>query len=345
MARILPIPISDQMLAVLRLSANRAMWQEWHAAGLCQPPVHEVPCIRNLIHRALPAVQAAWQKQLKGINITASLRGIVCHGQPRVRYRGAPRACELGDFLLVHDHTSTKGPMERTAAIVQAKVFHTPAGVTSKNDVQLNLYKTWPRFTYTDWPGGIGKLQSLLAKEVGVPVGTSNALQRELAITPSGAPTPSSALIEKGCRYGMIDVQHSRWGDPVTSMNPWRLCSPNAHNLYRSQDGQTLGGYLTRLMRGEVGRAVPDTGWPSGLAAACHWSLMIKELLSLLPPALPAAPANVLSLTVLPDAGGKGGMPHKPANLTEHSDPSAFAVLLVTTNGGPGADDRRSGPG
>jgi hypothetical protein len=42
-------------------------------------------------------------------------------------------------------------------------------------------------------------------------------------------------MLDRGCRYGMIDVKHSRWGSPLAGMNPWRLCSARVNDVYASQ--------------------------------------------------------------------------------------------------------------
>jgi hypothetical protein len=57
---------------------------------------------------------------------------------------GASARCELGDFLLVHDHQPDSGPLERRAVIVQAKVFHL-AGVRAKNPIQPGLTRKTAR--------------------------------------------------------------------------------------------------------------------------------------------------------------------------------------------------------
>ncbi len=306
----MPVLITPALLASLRHSANKAMWSEWNRAHPAGSHIDEVSCIYNLIGRALPKVQTGWKGQLSPLGVTATLTGVVCHGRPYVRYPGAVKSCELGDFLLVHDHRPVPAVLERRAAIIQAKVFGV-TGVTSKNPIQLGLYQKWPRFTYTDWPGGVAVLKSVLAAKAGITDAASGALEREMAITLPMGTTASSAQIDLGCRYGMIDTHRSPWGDPRLSMNPWRLCSPNVPNVYAHRWGLSLGSYLTRLIMGKVGRVVPYPQWPTGLANACHWSLMVEELLSL----LPASQATGASVGTPPDGGG-------------------FAVILVTTNGG-----------
>ena len=287
------------MLPQLRSSANHAMWNAWHRAGLhCGTP-GEVDCIKNLVQMALPQVDAAWRRDLNATGVHVRLQGVVCHGHPRVMYLGASARCELGDFLLVHDHHPDTGPLERHAVIVQAKVFHI-AGVRARNPIQLGLYQRWPRFTYESWPGGFANLDLVHAR-AGLTGPLPNLRARDLTVTgAAGSPLASPAMLDDGCRYGMIDVEHSRWGDPLTGMNPWRLCSARTHNLYSSKAGLTLGGYLVRLMAREVGRRAPVTRWPASLGAACHWSLMIMELLSLLP-STPISASGVAFLAATPN--------------------------------------------
>ena len=119
-------------LPSLRREANRAMWSAWHQANLHVGTPGEVACIKNLIQVGLPKVDAVWNGILKSVGINAQLQGVVCHGHPWVNYQNAPRRCELGDFLLVHDHKDSSGSVERRAVIVQAKVFHS-SGVLSKS--------------------------------------------------------------------------------------------------------------------------------------------------------------------------------------------------------------------
>lgn len=260
------------------------MWNSWHKGGLHHGTPSEVACIKNLIQVALPQVDAVWRDALKKIGLSALLQGVVCHGRPWVSYLGASARCELGDFLLVHDHQPDGGPLERRAVIVQAKVFHR-AGVRAKNPVQLDLYRRWPRFTYESWPGGLDNLD-LLHKHAGLTGPQAIRRERDVTVTgKAGKSSASPAMLDDGCQYGMIDVEYSRWGDPMTGMNPWRLCSAQAHDVYTSKAGYTLGSYLVRLMAGQVGRRAPVTQWPTSMNSTCHWSLLVMELLSILPSA------------------------------------------------------------
>jgi hypothetical protein len=140
--------------------------------------------------------------------------------------------------------------------------------------------------------------------------------------------------------------------------SPWRLCSPHASPIvYSSKQGFKLGTYLARLIRGDVGRAVPITGWPTSLATACHWSLMVKELMTLhtarTAPAVPAVQS--LSAAANPwflgqarrngenvDRNGLG--PGKPY-LGEVGEPEdgGFAVIILRTGYGPEDEAHRSG--
>jgi hypothetical protein len=326
------LTVLETKLPQLRLSANQAMWKAWHKAGLHHGTPSEVDCIKNLIKIALPQVDAVWRPALKKVGVAAELRGVVCHGHPWVRYSGASARCELGDFLLVHDHRPVNGPLLRRAVIVQAKVFHV-GGVRAKNSVQLDLYQRWPRFTYESWPGGIGNLA-----RVHVSAGLTGPLPdlrgRKLTITGPGRPPASSAMLDGGCRYGMIDVRHSRWGCPLTGMNPWRMCSAQGHDVYTSQAGFTLGSYLVRLMAGRVGRRVPFTKWPASLSVACHWSLMVMELLSILPNAPVSGSSRIAFLAATPNLNLQAGGPHGPTSIDRaETEEGAFGVIQVQTSG------------
>ena len=294
----------------------------------------EVACIKNLVHVALPQVEVAWRDALKKVGVTARLQGVVCHGHPWVSFPGASARCELGDFLLVHDHEPDSGPLDRRAVIVQAKVFHR-AGVRARNSVQLDLYKRWPRFAYESWPGGLANLDSVHAR-AGLTGPLPILRERDLTITGKAAKPPASpAMLDDGCRYGMIDVEYSRWGDPLTGMNPWRLCSAQAHDVYTSKAGFTLGSYLVRLMTNQVGRRAPVTQWPTSMSGACHWSLMVMELLSILPNTPVSASSSVAFLAATPglncDTGG--GLSGTTSLAGDKSEDGAFGIIHVQTSG------------
>jgi hypothetical protein len=331
----LVIPVTPKLLIALRRDANRAMWQEWRAAHPPGKRVYEVACIRNLVEKALPRVQQAWKPTLGALGISVTLTGVMCHGRPFVSFPGAARSCELGDLLLVHDHQPGQGALERRAAVIQAKVFGR-SGVTSRNDIQLALYQRWPQFTYTDWPDGLGALKAVLESHQ---LAGPDLFDRHIARAVPGHSTRTAATVDAGCRYGMIDTASNPWGDPYLSMNPWRLCSPNEPDLYHYHWGLSLGGYLVRLVMGKVGRPALVPGWPSTLSGACHWSLMVEELMALLPSANPppaaspgtpaasgkAAPRGALALMVgnTPPAGSGGAPPglrdQRIADEAEHS--------------------------
>jgi hypothetical protein len=252
-------------------------------------------------------------------------------------YPGASKRCELGDFLLVHDHLHN-GQLIRRAVIVQAKVFY-QTGVRTKNSVQLDLYQNWPRFTYESWPGGINTLAALHAR-IGL-TGTVPVLrERDLRITGRGTASTSVQLLDEGCRYGMIDVEHSRWGDPQNGMNPWRLCSAQAPNVYTSEDGLTLGSYLIQLIAGNVGRSAPKTKWPASLNVACHWSLMVMELMSILPKAA-SSTSKISFLAATPNLKIDLGGFDRPPSTADHSmDEGAFGVIHAETSGDLGPPPR-----
>jgi hypothetical protein len=288
---------------------------------------------------ALPHVDAIWRSTLDPVGVQMTLQGIVCHGHPWIRYRGAASRCELGDFLLVHEHKPDTGPLERRAVIVQAKIFHR-SGVRAKNSIQLDLYRRWPRFTYESWPGGIGNLAAV-HNRAGLKDPLPALRERELAITGApGSPPASAVVLDDACRYGMIDLEYSRWGDPKTGMNPWRLCSAQARNVYTSKDGLTLGSYLVRLMDGQVGRRVTATQWPRSVSVACHWSLMVMELLSIFPGASMSTVGSIAFLSATPNLRlGTGAQFRQTPLGKDEEDEGTFGIIRVQTSG-----DIRDGP-
>lgn len=327
------------MLPELRWAANQEMWSAWHGAGLHHGTPSEVACILNLVRVALPKVDAVWRQALNRIGVNVQLQGVVCHGHPWVKFPGATARCELGDYLLVHDHQPVRGPLERRAAIVQAKVFHR-TGVRAKNAVQLELYRRWPRFAYESWPGGLSALASVHAR-AGLTAPSSLLLERELTLT--GRRPASPAMLDDGCRYGMIDVEYSRWGDPKIGMNPWRLCSAQGHDVYTSRAGYTLGSYLVRLMAGEVGREVTNTDWPASLHGACHWSLMVMELLSILPSAPASGSGHIAYLAATPNLDPtQQAQFQSPSGAKAEMGDGGFAVIQVRTSGDLGDRLRRA---
>ncbi|WP_146203780.1 hypothetical protein [Azospirillum sp. TSO5] len=364
-AKSVPIWLPFWRLEQLRESADRQMWRAWNNIYPAGGRVYEVQCIRSLIDHAVPAINNRWQSIFGRIGVTADLVGVVCHNYPRVTYIGAPHACELGDLMIVHDHlpdpVNQPDHIERHAVIVQAKVFHRN-GVQSTNLAQFLLYTGWPCFTYVDWPGGIPALERLLNANAGIPLGTPEAFNRDIRVDgPSGLRVPRST-VDLGARYGMIDVARRHWiwwqrvwwfAKNVTS-NPWRMCRATSRNLYDNTGGLSLGHYLARLVTGRVGRAVRYPGWPSGLGGADHWSLLVEELLSLLPaaaagsspgssaaaaapatsasPAAPSGSGGTLSLVLDRQPSGTGG---NPTGRGDGDDDGGFAIIMLRTTGGP----------
>ena len=105
------LSVLTTMLPRLRSSANQAMWNAWHRGGLHSGMPSEVACIKNLIQVALPQVDAIWRDALNNVGLAARLQAVVCHGHPWVKYLRASARCELGDFLLVHDHQPNNAPL------------------------------------------------------------------------------------------------------------------------------------------------------------------------------------------------------------------------------------------
>ncbi len=277
----MPLTLDRRLQIQLRDSANRAIFESaFHQGKL---PSNEVAWLRNFVEEAVPYIQAEWQHLFSGTGVTAHLSGFVCHGHPWVSFSGNPNSCELGDFLLVHDHEYSSGFVERQAALVQAKIFHDRAGVTARNALQLALYQGWPTFNYASWPNGMLALENLLRSK-GLYTDPMSAYRRDLRHTAT-ASAPTDAELDRGCRYGLIQVDYARkFYSSNYRRNPWRMSSANARpDVYTTLDGFRLGTYLARLVRGDAGRPAPQIAWPTSTSSACHWSLVVNELMTLKP--------------------------------------------------------------
>lgn len=78
---------------------------------------------------------------------SAKLSGIYCHGKPEIEYSGT--GCELGDVLFAHFHTDAVGQTSSNALLLQAKMSTSLRyPVPTKEQHQLNLYLSWPQFSY-----------------------------------------------------------------------------------------------------------------------------------------------------------------------------------------------------
>lgn len=306
----MPVSLNAPDWRKLRREGNAALKNEWLRAGL-DNGTGEVPAIKNLVQEGLPRLERAWQRILGSLNIRFNIRASICHPIPQVRYSGSSRACELADLLIVHDHDPVVSAPERRAALIQAKLFGS-AGVTARNDVQKGLYERWPEFTYTQWPGGLPALEKKLADHAGIPRGTPGSLMRNMRTTDPVGRHVGMAETDSGSRYAMIDLDRVKW-DRQFQSSPWRLCSARVGDLYRHKQGTTLPGYLMRMVAGRAGRETPQLSWPADLPSACHWSLVVTELLE-----------------ALPQYGGAGG--GAPADAFDDSD-GVMAVIGMSTVG------------
>ena len=177
----------------------------------------------------------------------------------------------------------------------------------------------------------------------GIRRGTPHSLERDLRISPSFGPVPP-ATIDDSSRYGMIDSARASWSSPWYPC-PWRFCSANVPNLYHHGAGQSLAGFLMRLMSGDAGREVVQINWPSGLSTACHWSLIVNELTHTLPlggsshPASPPGGAQaMLYATASPPSNDGGGGTDGPDDVV--GEDGTFVILRISTSGGqPSSDD------
>lgn len=79
---------------------------------------------------------------------TISITGIYCHQKPIVNI-GDEKKPELGDLLLVYKDQNCKNKDIVNSLLFQAKITNGNEKTVGSNEKhQLNLYKTWPKFTY-----------------------------------------------------------------------------------------------------------------------------------------------------------------------------------------------------
>jgi hypothetical protein len=345
----MPIILSKRVQVKLRDSANAAVW---HGAQYASPSAlrSEVTSLKNLINNGIPLIDTEWRKILGNSGITASLQGFVCHGRPFVRFCNHQKSCELGDFLLVHEHQPNYGPAERRAIIVQAKVFYDKGGVKlpSRNALQLELYNSWPAFTYTDWPGGLSSLSSILVSQ-GISDLQPNLFTRDVSIVGSASAVGASReTVKSGCRYGLIEVDYiDSYMNGRYKRGLWRMSAPDAHpDVYTTRRGFKFGTYLARLIRGDAGRLAPVKAWPTDIGSACHWSLIVNELTSLMPisvsiptvRALSAAAISQLPNSKIPLDQTQSAQPDGPntpgKGASKGFEEGGFAIILLKTEGG-----------
>lgn len=158
-------PILVQGFHVAIVNALNASWAACTAHG--RSP-HEPDLVAGLVLNAAPAIYQHLSASLRPYGIIASVSSVFCHQSPKVRHSGPhPGSCELGDILFVYSHRPQQGPPTRNALLLQAKSAsrhpYTVAGSGSER-VQLDLYETWPRFTYATPASLQGKARDVQPK-------------------------------------------------------------------------------------------------------------------------------------------------------------------------------------
>jgi hypothetical protein len=103
--------------------------------------------------KSVPYIASNIKQLLISSKIGITISSIFCHQNPIVEFSvgNTAKRCELGDLLIVHVHRDKKNIFYRNALLLQVKriadkkTFHK---VTSKESIQLKLYKEWPIFHY-----------------------------------------------------------------------------------------------------------------------------------------------------------------------------------------------------
>lgn len=109
----------------------------------------EPDIVAMLVIEGTPYIANTLRGVLNPHGLTCTVSSVFCHQRPEVKV-GALGRCELGDLLLVHRHTDHTLQRTRSASLLlQAKLSNDAKyKVPSNEKVQLQLYQTWPVFTY-----------------------------------------------------------------------------------------------------------------------------------------------------------------------------------------------------
>lgn len=88
-------------------------------------------------------------------------------------------------------------------------------------------------------------------------------------------------------------------------------------------------------MAGQVGRRVRSTQWPADLKVACHWSLLVMELLSILPNAPVSGSSKIAFLAATPNLNLQADGPRRPTftDRAETDEGDTFGVIQIQTSG------------
>lgn len=126
-----------------------ACHEAWRRARPALP--HEPDLVAMLVLEGTPYIAQALSSTLAPHGIRVAVSSIFCHQRPMVAFDRGKRRCELGDVLFVHVHTAARPHrVFRNSLLLQAKLVAGAVSTISswQDQVQLELYASWPRFVY-----------------------------------------------------------------------------------------------------------------------------------------------------------------------------------------------------
>jgi len=329
--------IPDTLFDALACGARIAVHHAWfHAFAMSGGTPDEIDHIYAMTTEGIRELGTQWSPILLSKGLSLRLTGVFCHQTPKAHYNhpvDGPKAPELGDLLIVHEHKNTLpgGTITRRAVLVQAKMVSEGVPGGGKVDqYQEHLYEHWPDFELK----GRGP-------------GTARFLSGQRDFRPG---------IDSG-RYGLIE-KNPHAVHPFWCGFPWTYSEPR--KPVRSAGGEDAGAFIANMLydtgwlRGRVA-LIPPT--PLALAPGNHFDVTVEELLTLTAmktlrfskkayikglrghPALACFQNAYGALSLLPDTGtgfaetdfGGRGIP--PEETAEPDFDDGISVLLIETGG------------
>lgn len=110
----------------------------------------EPDIVAMLVQEGTPYIANTLRGILNPYGLTCTVTSVFCHQRPLVRTGKGVKGCELGDILLVHRHYNAAQQAARSNALLLQAKWCGAAGhaVGANEQVQLQLYQSWPPFEY-----------------------------------------------------------------------------------------------------------------------------------------------------------------------------------------------------
>jgi hypothetical protein len=96
-------------------------------------------------------------------NYKFGITGIFCHLKPIANFYG--NGVELGDLLFIYKYTDENNKETYNSLLTQAKIAKNLSKIKPKDKKQLELYTTWPKFTYSKAGPLNGQERDIYCKE------------------------------------------------------------------------------------------------------------------------------------------------------------------------------------